>query len=158
MPIFYHIHVKREQDLEDTLEKGFIKDVPLFMSKKNSRWYINYISMGTLSTGYTGGYSIWKITIPKELFTTSLHPKGENKILKITKRNIVDYKKMLKQYKGRNALINELTERHIIGIDVTSKFTYKHQALGGLIPLEAFIWQKPSQIKIKKIETVKYKI
>jgi len=95
MPIFYHVHVKYEPDLEDTLEKGFINEFPLFMSKKNSWWYEMKINDGKPKDDYKGGHTIYKITIPKKLYTSSLHPKNKNKILKITKNNIDEYIKYL---------------------------------------------------------------
>jgi hypothetical protein len=128
------------------------------MSKKNSIWYIDWIGLGR---NEFGGYKIYEITIPKELFTTSLHPKGKNRVLKITKNNIEEYKKLMRRcwetegiVNGFNYLVIVLNKRNIIGVDATSKFIKKHVAPRLIFHSEAYIWQKPSQIKIKKIETV----
>ena len=56
---------------------------------------------------------------------------------------------------GFDYLVIQLTKRNIIGVDLTSKFIEKHFEPAMIFQPEAFIWQKPSQIKIKKIETVK---
>ena len=119
--------------------------------QKNSSWY--KIEKDISKQNEYRGYSMYEIIIPKELFTTSLYPNGKNRVLKITKNNIKEYKKL----KLSDNFYSILTGRNIIGVDVTSKFIYKHISVDGTInPPEAFIWQKPSQIKIKKIETVTY--
>jgi hypothetical protein len=159
MPKYYHIHIC-ERSGEDTLEKGFIKGDRLYISKKNSWWYRIWKKIGIDGVN-NEGYKIYEITIPKELYTTSLYPKGKNKILKITKNNIKEYKKLMRQCwkfngkgKGFHYLVIELTKRNIIGVDATSKFIRKHMQSAMIFEPEAFIWQKPSQIKIKKIKTV----
>ena len=152
MPIFYHVHVKYEPDLDDTLEKGFTNEFPLFMSKKNSWWYEMKINDGKPKDGYKGGYYIYQITIPKELFTTSLHP-TKNKILKITKNNIDEYIKYLDLHCD-GTFQSELAKRNIIGVDATNKIVtkYKYRKHKLISPPEARIWKKLPQIKIKKCD------
>ena len=130
-----------------TLKQNLKKNSPLYFSKKNSRWY--YI-WKDISKDY-GGYIEYKISFPRTLYTTSFNPRIKNKIVKITKENIQEYKYLKKKYKGHINFIKEMNKRNIIGIDATSKFIIKYVALLRSPP-EGFIWKFPKTIKIKKYE------
>ncbi len=145
MPKYYQIH--RGLKTSD-VENKFIKNKPFFFSKKNSRWY-NVEKQ--ISEDY-GGYIIYEIYIPNNIFTLSFTPRTKNKIVRITRQNINEYKKLIKTYKGRNNFIKEMNKRNIIGIDATSEFIYKHKTLP---PPEGYLWQKPKSLKIKMIKIVK---
>ena len=147
MPLYYQIH--RGLELSE-IENKFIKNRAFFFSKKNSMWY-NIEKQ--ISEDY-GGYIIYEISIPNNLFTLSFNPRTKNKIVKITKENIDEYKKLKKTYKGRNNFIEEMNKRNIIGIDATSEIINKHWSLPAP---EGYIWQKPKSIKIKKYKIVKLK-
>ena len=149
MPIYYHIHRSSEPSL---LEKELIKGKPLYFSKKNSFWYNVEKSVG--ENDY-GGYIIYKIYIPKLLFTTSFEEK--NKIVRITSKNINEYNKLLKEYPGNINFINEMKKRGIIGIDATSNFiaNFKYMNLTEKpehITPEGYLWDFPKMIKITKIQ------
>nr|QBK88762.1 MAG: hypothetical protein LCMiAC01_04440 [Mimivirus LCMiAC01] len=142
MPKYYHIHRSPKPSKIETKLK---QNQTLYFSRKNSFWYNVEQRIGK---EYYGGYIIYEINIPKILFTTSFNP-IKNKIVKITKKNINEYKKLTKQYKGSINFIKEMKKRNIIGIDATSKFISKHRSLN---PPEGYIWKFPNTIKIKKIK------
>ena len=144
MPTYYQIH---RGIISSEVENRFIKNRPFFFSKKNSFWY-NIEK--EISKDY-GGYIIYEIYIPKHLFTKSFNPRNKNKIVKITKQNINEYKKLKKTYKGYNNFIREMNKRNIIGIDATSTFIYKHTSLS---PPEGYLRKKTKNIKIKKTSTI----
>lgn len=147
MPKYYQIH----RGLEPSeVENEFIINKPFFFSKKNSFWY-NVEKQ--ISEDY-GGYIIYEISIPNNLFTLSFNPRTENKIVKVTKENIDEYKKLIKTHKGRKNFIKEMNKRNIIGIDATSEFIHKHWSLPAP---EGYLWQKPESIKIKMIKVVNLK-
>ena len=73
MPKYYQIH--RGLKTSD-VENKFIKNKPFFFSKKNSRWY-NVEKQ--ISEDY-GGYIIYEIYIPNNIFTLSFTPRTKNKI------------------------------------------------------------------------------
>ena len=64
----------------------------------------------------------------------------------------VDCLKLRKMYKGNLPFIEEMKKRNIIGIDATIE--HKDMYLAGMPP-EGYIWEKPSDIKIKLVEIVK---
>ena len=141
MPYYYHIHRGIKPC---SLDNKFIKNRPLFFSKKNSIWY-NIEK--EISKDY-GGYRMYEIYIPRTYFTLSFNPKTKNKILKITPDNIKEYNELYPHF----PFINNMKKSNIIGIDAT-------QDLNGLYsmgtPPEGYIWKKPKDIKIKLIEIVK---
>jgi len=147
MPLYYQIH--RGLELSE-IENKFIKNRAFFFSKKNSMWY-NIEKQ--ISEDY-GGYIIYEISIPNNLFTLSFNPRTKNKIVKITTQNINEYKKLKKTYRGHDNFIKEMNKRNIIGIDATSEFIHKHKTLP---PPEGYLWKKPKSIKIKRIKIVKLK-
>jgi hypothetical protein len=144
MPKYYQIHRGIEPS---KVEKKFIKNKPFFFSKKNSFWY-NIEK--DISKDY-GGYIIYEIYIPNYLFTSSFNPIKKNKIVKITKKNIFEYNQLKNVYGGHNDFIEEMKKRNIIGIDATFN---KGKIYKTENPPEGYLWQKPKDIKIKKIETV----
>jgi hypothetical protein len=152
MPKYYHIHRGTEPS---TLEKKFIKNIPLFFSKKNSNWY-NIEK--DISKEY-GGYRIYEIYIPSSRYTLSFNPTSVDKIVKITSYNINDYILLLNEHKNnRNNFIEEMKKRNIIGIDATIEHTYdkiKYKDAYFTGPPEGYIWRKPSDIKIKLLSIIK---
>ena len=73
-----------------------------------------------------GGFRQLKITIPKKLYTTSLNPKGQNRILKITKDNIDKYKEFIKNYLSNDpTLYKYISKKNIIGL-VDMRFGEEH--------------------------------
>lgn len=141
MPIFYHIHI----GVDNPHFEKFEKNRPLYFSRKNSRWYRNWKSVGE---DY-GGHLEYKISFPRTLYTTSFNPRSKNKIVKITKENIKEYKNLKKKYRGVK-FIEEMNKRNIIGIDCTPKWTFKHNSL--LISvMEGYFWKKVKEIKIEKV-------
>lgn len=145
MPKYYQIH--RGVKLSE-VENTFIINRPFFFSKRNSRWY-NVEKK--ISQNY-GGYIIYEISIPNNLFTFSFNPRTKNKIVKVNKQNIDEYKKLRKMYKGINNFIIEMNKRNIIGIDATSKFINKYKSLPSP---EGYIWKTTKSIKIKRCKIVK---
>lgn len=143
MPKFYHVHSSVEAS---AIEKNKITGQYLYFSKKDSYFYNSWI---TLSKNEYGGYIIYEIYIPSNMFTTSFNPRTKNKIVKITRENIVEYKKLRKIYKGQEIFRKEMDSRGIIGIDCTDKFTHKHQSVG-FPTMEGHIWRFPRSIKIKR--------
>lgn len=145
MPIYYHIHrgIKKSN-----LEKGFKKNKPLFFSKKNSFWYEIEKKIGRENFD---GYIIYKIDIPSNRFTTSFNPRSNNKIVKITKKNIKKYIALLSKYKSRKNFIIEMNNRNIIGIDITTEFRDSRKRFMHRITPEGFIWKKTSDIKINRM-------
>ena len=142
MPKYYQIH----RGIENSeVENNFIINRAFFFSKENSWWY-NVEK--DISKDY-GGYIIYEITIPNNLFTLSFNPRTKNKIVKVTKQNINEYYKLKKTYRGHDIFIKEMNKRNIIGIDATSII---HKSLS---PPEGYLWQKPKSIKIKMIKIVK---
>ena len=131
MPLYYHIHRGKKSS---KLEKQFINNNLLFFSKKNSGWYNMEKDIGQTNFG---GY---KIYIPDNMFTTSFNPRTKNKIVKITKNNLEEYKKIVKKYGKKYFLQN----KNIIGIDST--FEHPNNFVQG--PPEGYIWKKPKEIKI----------
>ena len=108
MPKYYHIH---RGITSSDIEKKFIKNKPLFFSKKNSGWY-NIEK--EISKDYNG-YRIYEIYIPNNRYTLSFNPITVGKIVKITTDNINEYIQLIK--KGN--FIEEMKKRNIIGIDAT---------------------------------------
>ena len=145
MPKYYHIHRGTEPS---TLEKKFIKNIPLFFSKKNSNWYNMEIE---ISTNYFDGYRIYEISIPSNKYTFSFNSTSVDKIVKITPYNINNYILLLHSFNSRNNFIKEMKKRNIIGIDCTIE--HKDAFIYG--PPEGYIWKKPSDIKIKLISIIK---
>lgn len=107
---------------------------------------------------YNDGFRQREISIPKELYTTSLNPTGKNRILKITKDNLEEFEKLEDEFKLQmkdgshilefEKLQRELNKRHIIGIDQTiRKGTYGLQSFG-------CIWHYIDKIKIGKTEKI----
>lgn len=141
MTKYYHIHRGIQKS---NLENGFENNRGIFFfSKKDSFWYRLEIN---ISKDY-GGYIIYEICIPKNRFTTSFNPRSK-KIVKITKKNIKEYKK-LQDNRRRDHFMNE----NIIGFDLNTKFIEDRR--WKYITPEGFIWEKPNDITIKKIKTVK---
>ena len=145
MPKYYHVH---RGTTPSNVGNKFIKNCPLFFSRKNSNWY-NIEK--DISKDY-GGYWIYEIYIPSKRFTVSFNPSNNCKIVKITKNNINEYVKLKEEYIGHNRFIEEMKKRNIIGIDATIEHTDAY--ISG--PPEGYIWQKPSDRKIKLFETVKF--
>ena len=127
------------------LEKKFIKNFPLFFSKKNSSWY-NIEK--DISKDYNG-YRMYEIYIPKNRYTISFNPRIAGKIVKVTADNINEYHNLKKEYIGHINFIEEMKKRNIIGIDAT----LEHKDI--IRAPEGYIWQKPRDIKIKLIEIKK---
>lgn len=145
MPKYYSIH--RGITISE-IENKFIKNKPFFFSKKNSFWY-NIEK--EISVDY-GGYIIYEIYIPNNLFTSSFKPRTKNKIIKVTKQNINEYKKLKEIYGGHTNFIKEMKKNNIIGVDANSSIIYKHKNLSHP---EGYLWEKPDSIKIKRIKIVK---
>tara|TARA_Y100000768_G_C23389486_1_gene412229 strand:- start:51 stop:491 length:441 start_codon:yes stop_codon:yes gene_type:complete len=145
MPVYYHIH---RGTSNSKLDKKFIKNKPLYFSKKNSFWY--RVELEISKDEEYNGYSIYKITIPEKLFTYSFNPRTKTpKIIKINKHNTDKYVK-------RDFNIEELKKKNIIGIDAnlpTSKENI-HKTLK--YPPEGYIWELHKDIKIEKIAFVKF--
>ena len=144
MPKYYHV----QRGLTSyNIEKKFIRNKPLFFSKKNSGWY-NLEK--EISKNYNG-YTIYEISIPTNRYTRSFKPTTVNKIVKITKNNINEYVQLKNEYHGHNRFIEEMKKRNIIGIDATIE--HKDAYITG--SPEGYIWQKTTDIKIKLIEIIK---
>ena len=145
MPKYYQIHrgIKFSE-----VENNFIKNKPFFFSKKKSFWYT---IEKKLSKNY-GGYIIYEIYIPNNLFTSSFNPRIKNKIVKVTKQNINEYIKLKQKYQGHHNFIQEMNKRNIIGIDATSENIFKNK---NIWLSEGYIWKKHKSIKIKRIKIVK---
>ena len=143
MPKYYQIHrgIKLSQ-----VENKFIENKPFFFSKKNSFWY-NFEK--DISIDF-GGYIIYEIFIPNNLFTSSFNPRTKNKIVKVSKQNLNEYIKLKRNYGGHKNFINEMKNRNIIGIDATSNiFSKKHFSLQ-----EGYLWKKYKGITIKRVNII----
>lgn len=148
MPKYYHIH---RGTTPSTLEKNFVTGDPLFFSKKDSFWYNVEKSV---SKDY-GGYFIYEIYISNDKFTKSFNPKSK-KIVKITKDNISTYQDLKDKFRGHISFINEMKRRNIIGIDATN-VTVEDMTKGFNITPEGYIWEKPDDVIIKRVERKKLK-
>src|SRR5258706_13129904 len=110
---FYHIHCSTKK-LD--IENGFIENMALFFSKKNSDWFNIEKQLG--KKGY-GGYIIYEVNIPKILIEYDFKPKESPKIVKIIDVfNLDIYTELMS--KSRKNLIEEMNKRNIIGIDATN--------------------------------------
>ena len=148
MPYYYHIHRGIKPC---SLDNKFIKNRPLFFSKKNSIWY----NIEKKASKEFGGYRMYEIYIPQTYFTLSFNPKTKDKIVKITLDNIKEYRelKVIPNgfYPHYPFIDNIKKKRNIIGIDATLE--HNELRITGLP--EGYIWKKPKDIKIKLIEIVK---
>ncbi len=137
MLTYYHVHTNI---IDSDVINKFIKDTPLFFSKKNSWYYETYKSAWKESI-------IYKIHIPLSRYTTSFNPRYKNKIVKITMQNVNEYKYLRKKYKGHYNFIKEMNMRGVIGIDSTNIKLNRYPTLR---PLEGYFWRKPFDIIITK--------
>lgn len=149
MPKYYHVHLGRPNTSQ--LENKFMTGKDLFFSKKDSFWYRIWPEVGLDNYG---AYVMYEIYIPNNMFTTSFNPKfAKNKILKITKKNIAQYKKLYSlKCGGRFDIFKAFG---YIGIDATASWIKKGNNKGKVMSSpEGILWRKIRGIKIKKIEVV----
>jgi len=142
MPKFYHVH---RTATKSAIEKGFKSGKALFFSKKNSFWFQFEKEIGM--SDYNG-YIIYEIDIPYNFYTYSFNPISKNKIVKINKHNVKEYKRLVGEYKGQTAFREEMTKRNIIGIDATWLMDTKAPKGVIIVGEEGYIWEKPDGIKI----------
>jgi hypothetical protein len=126
----------------------FNNNNPLIFGAKNGEAY----SLIDSISKHTDGFRQREITIPKKLYTQSLNPTGENRILQITKDNSKEFEEFVKKYPDTKKY-KELSKRNIIGLDKTNK--KKEHSIGHL-------WEFPDIIKFGKtkiiyLKKIKYK-
>ena len=131
----------------------------MFFSKKNSFWYD---FEKTVALQSFDGYSEYKITIPQKYFTYSLKPRTQNKILKLTPKNIKEFIKLHEKYENKGLSIKKnYINKNFIGIDATHKKLrnlYKklnYDPDSQLDPPAGWITQKFKDITIQKVKVVK---
>ena len=97
----------------DKLETYYDNTKNVFFTHKHAFW--NDVEKDIGLKNYNG-YREYELYIDDNLFTESLNPRSNNKILKITKNNIRKVNKLFKNCK-RPEIRDILLTRNIIGID-----------------------------------------
>jgi len=155
MPTYYHISLGEENiinnlSINNNCLNIFRKSRSLHYSKKNSYWYNIWKDIGK---NVIKSYTVYKITIPPDIYTDSFNPTSK-KIVRITSKNIDKYKelrtkKLLKNY-------SYMRTNNIIGIDLNTKYVYKNEEEinnldGSPITYEGWLFELNNNIKCQKI-------